>query len=208
MDPTHDVDNAYALTSKEEVKALYQSWAHSYDTAFGDGQGYQLPREVVLGYLAGDGCGPVLDVGAGTGLVGMHLQGAGVGPVDGVDLSEEMLRVAEMKGCYRHLTGGDITQPLQLPAAPYAGIVSAGTFTFGHVGPVALQHLLNVAAPGAVFSLSVNDAHFVADGFEAALDALADQIMDLNFRQVRIYDDRADAAHRNDMARLVLFRKR
>ncbi len=202
-----DVNDAYALKSPEDVKALYQTWAHSYDTAFHDGQGYQLPREVTAAFLAGNGRGPVLDVGAGTGLVGQHLRAAGIDPIDGVDLSDDMLRVADMKGHYRHLMAGDITRPLSLKGEPYAGVVSAGTFTFGHVGPGALQHLLDVADAGAVFAISVNAAHFDADGFGPALEALSDQITDLNFRQVRIYDDRADEAHRNDMARLVLFRK-
>jgi len=202
-----NVDDAYALSSKDDVKALYRGWAHGYDTAFHAGQGYQLPREVTNAFLAGQGIGPVLDVGAGTGLVGACLHTAGIDPIDGVDLSADMLGVADMKGHYRHLVAGDVTIPLDLPVAPYAGIVSAGTFTFGHVGPVAIRHLLDVAAKDAVFSLSVNAAHFATDGFGDALEALGDEIKDLNFRDVRIYDDRADAGHRNDMARLVLFRK-
>lgn len=202
-----NVDEAYALSSKDDVKALYRGWAHGYDTAFHAGQGYQLPREVTNAFLAGQGGGPVLDVGAGTGLVGACLQAAGVAPIDAVDLSADMLGVADMKGHYRDLVVADVTVPLNLPGAPYAGIVSAGTFTFGHVGPAAIQHLLDVAAVDAVFALSVNAAHFEADGFGKALDGLGDKIKDLNFRDVRIYDDRADAAHRNDMARLVLFRK-
>ena len=207
MNDDPDVNDAYALKSPEDVKALYQSWAHSYDTAFHDGQGYQLPREVTAAFLAGNGSGPVLDVGAGTGLVGQHLHAAGIAPIDGIDLSEDMLRMADMKGHYRHLMTGDITRPVDLTGGLYSGVVSAGTFTFGHVGPEALQNLLDIASARAVFVISVNAAHFDAAGFGPALEALSGRITDLNFRQVRIYDDRADDAHRNDMARLVLFRK-
>jgi len=41
-----NVDDAYAMSSPEEVKALYRTWSHSYDVVFSDSQGYQLPRKV------------------------------------------------------------------------------------------------------------------------------------------------------------------
>lgn len=207
MEPTPDLENAYALTSADEVKALYREWSDSYDTGFSDAQGYQLPREVAVAFAAAGGAGPVLDVGAGTGLVGAVLQRIGAGSIDGIDLSNEMLQVAHDKGCYRGLFAGDVTKPLTLQGAPYAGVVSAGTFTLGHVGPEALQNLLDVAAPGACFVISVNAAHFASAGFENAFTGFRPQITDLRSQDVRIYDDRADAGHRNDMARLMIFRK-
>jgi predicted TPR repeat methyltransferase len=202
-----DVDDAYAMTSPAQVKALYRTWSQSYDTAFGDGQGYQLPREVALAFVCAGGTGPVLDVGAGTGLVGSLLAGLNIGPVDGIDLSAEMLDMARTKGEYRGLFAGDVTIPLTLRDAPYAGVVSAGTFTLGHVGPDALENLLDVAASGALFVISVNAAHYVSAGFEAAFAGFGGRITETTTRDVRIYDDRADDAHRADMARLVIFRK-
>ncbi len=202
-----NVKDAYAMSSPEEVKELYRIWSHSYDAAFGEAQGYQLPREVATGFVGGGGTGPVLDVGAGTGLVGAILRAMNTQPVDGIDLSQDMLDVAAMKGDYRAVTACDVTKPLQLKDAPYNGIVSAGTFTLGHVGPSALENLLQVAATDALFVISVNAAHYVSEGFEAALAGFGHRIKHLTTRDVRIYDDRADEVHRNDMARLVIFRK-
>jgi len=207
MGKNPDVDDAYAMSSAEEVKDLYRKWSHSYDAVFSDGQGYQLPDAVANAFVAAGGQGPILDVGAGTGLVGTLLRRLNVGPVDGIDLSQDMLSVAQMKGDYRDLMARDVTVPLDLGGASYQGIVSAVTFTLGHVGPEALQNLLAVAASGAVFVISVNAAHFVSAGFEKTLAEFGDQISDLSSRDVRIYDDRADAAHRNDLARLITFRK-
>jgi len=203
-----DVDSAYALTSPREIRDLYGAWSASYDTAFGEGQGYQLPREVAAAFAGAGGVGPVLDVGAGTGLVGDALHTMSTGPVDGVDLSREMLDMAGLKGRYRGLHVGDVTRPLDLRDAPYQGVVSAGTFTLGHVGPEAVANLMAVAAPGAVFVIAVNAAHYAAAGFEPAFEALGTRITDLHFRDVRIYDDRADEKHRYDTARLVIFKKR
>ena len=207
MAKSTDVDSAYALSSPEEIKELYREWSHSYDLAFGEAQGYQLPREVAAAFVGAGGAGPVLDVGAGTGLVGDILQAMNTGPVDGIDLSQEMLDVAAMKGSYRGLFACDVTKPLELADAPYQGVVSAGTFTLGHVGPEALENLLAAAGSGALFVISVNAAHYASAGFEAAFTDFGTRMTDLNFRDVRIYDDRADEHHRNDVARLVIFRK-
>jgi predicted TPR repeat methyltransferase len=200
------LDDAYAMTSPDDIKALYRDWSHSYDTVFSDAQGYRLPREVATAFVAAGGAGPVLDVGAGTGLVGTLLRGMNTGPVDGIDLSGDMLDMARTKGDYRGLSACDVTQPLDLPDAPYMGVVSAGTFTLGHVGPDAMVHLLDVADKGALFVISVNAVHYVSAGFEATFASFGDRIAGLTTRDVRIYDDRADEDHRGDMARLVVFR--
>ncbi len=39
-----NLEDAYALSSKQDVKDLYSDWAQSYDTGFSDAQGYQMPR--------------------------------------------------------------------------------------------------------------------------------------------------------------------
>lgn len=90
-----DLTSAYALNSAEDAKRLYAEWAESYDRSFGDAQGYLLPRHVTEVFVNSGGLGPVLDVGAGTGLVAQGLSAAHVGPIDGTDLSDEMLAVAQ-----------------------------------------------------------------------------------------------------------------
>ena len=202
-----NLEDAYALSSKQDVKDLYSDWAQSYDTGFSDTQGYQMPRVVAQAFVAAGGVGPVLDVGAGTGLVAEQLIAAGVSVIDGLDLSDDMLAVARAKGVYRGLYTGDITVPLSLPKVGYQGVVSAGTFTLGHVGPAAISNLLDVASSGAVFVISVNAKHFQSAGFATQMDAFGDQIQGLTLDDVRIYDDRADDAHRDDMAHLMVFKK-
>ena len=127
---------AYALDGQDACLRLYADWAQSYDAGFAAAMEYRLPAHVAAAFLAaGPPAGPVLDVGAGTGLCAAALRAQGfAGPIDGVDLSQEMLDVAAAKGVYRALYRADVTRPLNLPEA-YAGVVSAGTFTSGHVGP-------------------------------------------------------------------------
>ncbi len=207
MSDEPDLKSAYALTSNAQVEALYEEWAQSYDTGFGQAQGYQSPREVALGFIGLGGVGPVLDVGAGTGLVAEFLAKAQIGPIDAVDLSAGMLDVARSKGVYRDLIVADVTQPIDTPNR-YQGVVSAGTFTHGHVGPEGLVPLLDIAEAGAIFALSVNREHYKNLGFARAIDDLSDKITDVKLRDFRIYDDRADEDHRDDLAALLSFRKR
>ena len=183
------LQRAYALRSPEECLALYADWAESYDAGFAAAQGYVLPVRVAEAFVAsGAPDGAVLDVGAGTGLVAQALRGCGfAGAVDGVDISAEMLAVAGRKGVYRALHVADITRPLPGGCGPYAGIISAGTFTHGHVGPEGLPPLLDVAAPGAVMVLSVNLEVWEAKRFPAALDGLAGRIASVEHLDVPIY---------------------
>ena len=201
-----DLDGAYALDGPASVQAYYAGWAARYDAGFAAATGYALPAAVAAAYAAAGGAGPVLDVGAGTGLVAEALARQGIGPVDGVDLSPEMLARAAAKGLYRHLIEADVTRPLTLPAGPCAGIVSAGTFTEGHVGPEAIPMLLAAAAPGALFTLSVHERVWTARGFPAAFAALGPAIAGFEARPVAIYAGDA-GAHAGDRAHLVRFRK-
>lgn len=202
-----DLNAAYGLNGPEDCRRLYAAWADSYDRDFAAGMDYQLPAHVAAAFLAAGGGAPVLDVGTGTGLLGAALRGAGLaGAIDGVDLSPQMLARAGRLNLYRTLAEADITRPLALPER-YAGIVSSGTFTHGHVGPTALPQLLAVAAPGALFALSVNAGVWDAQGFGPALAALP--IADLTTTEAPIYGPAAaarDPAHAADRALIVTFR--
>lgn len=201
-----DLDNAYRLNGPEDALALYRNWAATYDADFGEAQGYRLPMEVARAFVQAGGVGPVLDIGAGTGLVAEGLSAAGIGPLDAVDLSPDMLKIAANKGVYRALHCADVTDGPQLPVSPYSGLVSAGTFTLGHLGAEALPALFAFGQVGTLCVVSVNAAHYATDGFEAMLTRNAGRIRDLSMQDVRIYTDRADPTHRKDMARLLVFR--
>lgn len=205
--PKPDLDNAYSLKSPADARRLYADWAETYDTTFAEAMDFVLPQRVAQAFFDAGGTGPVLDFGTGTGLVGKELARLGIAPVDGVDLSPEMLDVARGKCVYRHLYEGDILSGAHIAAAPYSGVVSSGTFTLGHVGPDAIAALLDLACPGAQFALSINNAHFDAAGFDAAFVSLSDRITDLRLPEFRYYGDQATGAHKNDVGKIALFRK-
>jgi predicted TPR repeat methyltransferase len=205
--PKPDLENAYSLQTPEDAKRLYADWAETYDQSFAQAMDFALPQKVAKAFAAAGGAGPVLDFGCGTGLVGEELARLGVGPIDGADLSPEMLAVAERKDVYRDLIADNVLDGLTVRGGQYAGVVSSGTFTHGHVGPEALDELLRIAAPGAQFALSINGAHFDAAGFAATFNALGRRITGLDLPDIRFYGDKATGPHKDDTGKLALFRK-
>ncbi len=199
--------DAYALTSLEDTRRLYADWAEAYDDGFVVEMDFHLPFKVAEAYARAQGTGPVLDFGCGTGLCGVSLSELGIGPLDGIDLTPEMLAVAERKEVYRSLIEGNLLDGLKLPDTTYAGITSSGTFTHGHVGPEAIDVLLRVAAPGALFSLSINGKHFRAQDFGGKLESLSDRITDLELPEIQLYGPNAKGDHKDDRGFIALFRK-
>ena len=208
MSDKPDLNKAYALETPEDNLALYADWATTYDTGFAIDMDYRLPQIVAEILGEQNPQGPILDVGAGTGLVAQAFPTLGSVEIHALDISPEMLAVAMKKGFYARAVLADLTLPLQLEANTYGAVVSSGTFTHGHVGPVALDGLLKVAKSGAVFVLAINAEHFEARGFEEKFASLEIDIDELVFREMAIYGAGTDAAHRNDTALIAIFRKR
>jgi len=199
------LDSAYALDGSEQVKSLYRDWAKSYDEDFVKQMGYAMPKIVAGMFRREQGESPVLDVGCGSGAVGVELTGL---RVDGLDISPEMLAVAAEKGVYSRLIEGDLLGALPLADASFRGVVSAGTFTHGHVGPKALDELTRIAAPGALFCLGINAEHYGARGFAAKLAELNEYgLISVPIAEERlIYNANHD--HSEDKALIVRFLRR
>jgi SAM-dependent methyltransferase len=203
--PDPDLETAYAIDGPEGARKLYADWAETYDDGFGTTYGYVAPREVARIYRALGADAPVLDVGAGTGLVAAHLGGL---VADALDISPEMLAVAAGKGLYRATIEADLTRVLPLPDGAYGGVISAGTFTHGHVGPEALPELLRVAARDALFVCGTKPDVFDQMGFGSALAGLqaSGRITPLRFFDIPIYEG-ADHPHAADRGLVMTFRK-
>lgn len=203
-----NLHTAYSLETPEDHKELYAEWAGDYDETFAAREDYQLHIHTARAFVAAGGQGPVLDVGAGTGLCGAVLAGLGVGPIDATDISAEMLDQAMRKDIYRDAIEADLNQGIPVPRDSYSGIVSSGTFTHGHLGPEALPALLRIARPGAQFALSINAQHYEKLGFAETLHKLAQgRIWNLTLPEVRIYGDLAIGRNKDDTALIALFER-
>ena len=208
------LEDAYALQTPEDNVALYRHWAETYDVEFARDRGYQYPQIIADIYArhSKPADTPVLDVGSGTGLVASALQEHHSVEtqltIDGVDISPEMLAVSRTKNVYRHLFEADLTQSIDLPEKQYGAVVSAGTFTHGHVWPEALIKLLRLCRAGALFVIGVNGTAFDQYHFGSHFAALqADQhITPIEFIRVQYYATATDG-HAADQGYAALFRK-
>lgn len=204
--PDYDLDNAYDINGPEEARALYGTWAQTYDDSFAEGWGYIAPREIAAIFLKESGKNtPILDIGAGTGLVTQHLQGH---ETDALDITPEMLAIAGGKGIYRDLITADLMKPLTLPDAVYGGVISCGTFTHGHVGPECLPELLRVTRRGALFVCGTIAPVLDGLGFGSALARLvaAGRITPVRFVDIPIYEG-ADHPHAQDRGLVMVFNR-
>jgi predicted TPR repeat methyltransferase len=94
----------------------YAEWADHYDSTVAA----ELDRPALLGLNQIDwkSVQTALDLACGTGRTGTWLSEHGVGLVNGIDITDEMRRIAEAKGVYRRLYRADIAAT-GLPSASY-----------------------------------------------------------------------------------------
>jgi predicted TPR repeat methyltransferase len=162
----------YDASKPEEVAKLYDGWADTYD-AYMAAAGYCHPA-ICLALVARHlprGASPLLDAGAGTGLVGQWMGNLGYPRLDALDISPGMLAVAAKRNVYAAFHQLALGGPLPFADGTYAGIVSAGVFTSGHVGVEGLDELIRICRPGGVIVLTVKNTLW-NDGFAARITAL------------------------------------
>ena len=125
----------------------------------------------------------VLDVGAGTGLVGERVRRGGVARVVGVDAlpAAREANLRDRPGVYADYVIGDFFAGNALREAlrphEFTGLVSAGAFGGKHATPQALENALAVLPPGAPVVFTIDERWMDEsdpDGFGAAIKRLAD----------------------------------
>jgi predicted TPR repeat methyltransferase len=146
----------YDAKAPEEIAALYDGWAATYDDEMAKA-GYRHPSIglALLSRYLPRGAGPILDAGCGTGLLGAWLGIMGLGPVEGLDLSPGMLAHARAKGGYARLHTLALGRDLPFADGQFAGVISTGVFTTGHVGAEGLPELIRILRPGGTLVLTV-----------------------------------------------------
>jgi SAM-dependent methyltransferase len=165
---------AYGLSSDAESQALYRDWAKTYDRTMLEGLHYQSPSLVAdrLAALLPERDSTVLDIGCGTGLAGRALAARGFSVIDGIDISPDMMAVAQEQGGYRALVCADLNAPLPWADGAYQGAICCGTFTSGHVRANCLDEIMRVLTAGAAFAFTVKLDVWESFGFKDKLAKL------------------------------------
>lgn len=189
------VMRARAITGSREARSVYADWADTYDDdIFGTLKfcGSDRIADLLHDHVPDAGSAEVLDAGCGTGAVAGRLKSHGFELIDGIDLSPEMLQVARAKNLYRNLVEADLNQPFMLPHSPYPAIVSAGTFTTGHVGAEGFHNLFCHLRQGGLMACVVAIPVWERDQFAALTGSLPVDVL-ANRVEATIPDGEPDA---------------
>lgn len=134
----------------------YDAWSVDYDRDVRR-MGYATPRAIAeaAGRFFPRTDLHLLDVAAGTGLLGEELYLRGYRWLTGLDCSHRMLVQASGKGVYQLLCRMMLGRPLGMPDHCFDAVLAAGVFTPGHAPPEALRELGRIVKPGGwiIFSL-------------------------------------------------------
>ncbi|MCT4558009.1 MAG: methyltransferase domain-containing protein [Pelagimonas sp.] len=164
------LDKAYKVKGTKETQALYDAWAPSYDTEIAKHH-YVTPKRTAqaLRQFVMDSKTPVLDVGCGTGLSGQALVSEGFDVIDGLDVSEPMLRLAEKKAIYRDLILSDPGLPLP---RGFRAMAAIGVIGIGGAPISLLDDMIESLAVGGKCAFSFNDLTLRDPGFQDRVDAM------------------------------------
>ncbi len=148
----------YGAESADDIALRYNAWADGYEGDMAQA-GYRHPS-IATALCARHlpmGAAPILDAGAGTGLVGEWLHLIGYAQIEALDISEGMLAVAQKKGVYDAFHHHALGDPLPFEDGRFAGVVCAGVLTTGHVGTEALPELVRSTTSGGILILTVKE---------------------------------------------------
>ena len=198
---------AYDLETPEDNILYYKSFSKDYDRVFAAGLKYSYPKYVSEEFIKNyHNSGPICDIGCGTGLVANELKRIDSSLIiDGFDISKDMINMAKNKNIYRDLYEIDLTKPIKNVPKNYSGIISAGAFTHGHLGPEIINNLLYICEDGAILTIGINADHYKERGFESFLHNLE------MLKKIKINKTVSSAIYSNnkekDMAVIVTFEK-
>jgi predicted TPR repeat methyltransferase len=163
----------YNAASNTDLALAYDAWAASYDEDLLQRLHWNAP-ERTADCLARHAplSARVLDAGCGTGLVGEALAARGFTRIDGLDLSREMIAVAQGKGVYSEFHHLALGPAMALEDAAYDAVIAVGVFTAGHATPDCLPELIRATRSGGHIAFSLRPDVWADLGFRDAQERL------------------------------------
>ena len=162
--------------SVDDQRRIYREWAETYDEQTTQEFGWMGFKPAAEAFAARvlDKSARILDAGCGTGLSGVALADQGFTNLHGMDLSPEMLAVAEKTGVYKTLCEVDLTRAIDIDE-PFDAIIASGVFGYGPPHVEHLPHLLNVAKTGGIAMMTVNGNGWIDMNWEIKLPKVIEE---------------------------------
>ena len=139
------------------VADLFDSYADTFDAHLAGALDYRVPQ-LVRDLIADRApLGTVLDLGCGTGLVGVEIKDMTTA-IDGIDIAPLMTRKTIERGIYRHVRTGDTVELLGTDpdlAGPYDLVTAGDVFVYVGLLETTFAAVAKVLAPSGFFAFSV-----------------------------------------------------
>ena len=187
--------NLAAVSGKHvsiDPQTHYDGWAENYDDDLLNEYGYTAHRIASAAFdtLVTDKQASIIDVGCGTGLVGIELTARGFTNIDGIDISSNMLAKAKQTNVYRDLIWQDVEGDPVIEDGAYDAVICVGSFGIGHMGPTAIEGLIRMAGPGMPVVIFLNAEPYIDEGYATHIAGLeqagkwrVDRIEDHNYME-------------------------
>ena len=144
------------------IAKLFDSFAADFDSTLAE-LDYQVPAQIAAAlkkvyHLPFYTRARVLDLGCGTGLCAEKIKPAlGWSNIEGVDLSEKMLKQAEAKGVYSALHQADILEYLKDLSPKYHLITAADVLTYFGDLKALFENITHALGQNGIFIFSISE---------------------------------------------------
>jgi len=160
---------------------FYDAWSEKYCddmVVIGNYNGYIKCAEAFL-KLGLNHNVSILDLAAGTGLLGREISSHGYTTIDGLDSSLGMLGKARMQDIYKNYIHASVEYLGSIPVndASYDAIVCSNGFAPGQIYPSALHELLRVLRPGGYILITMKEGFQVQSQRFAMMDTMINDLV-------------------------------
>jgi SAM-dependent methyltransferase len=174
-----------------EVREGYGEWVRTYEATVRDEMDLRLLAR--LRTVDWSAARLALDLACGTGRVGAWLRARSAAPIDGVDLTPEMLEVARAKRVYRTLRVADVRST---GAADHAYDLCTQSLADEHLPDLdpLYREVARVTRPEGHFAIVGYHPHFLLAGIPTHFDRAPDDPVTIR-SYVHLLSDHVKAAH-------------
>ncbi|XP_078365733.1 methyltransferase-like protein 27 [Oculina patagonica] len=184
--PKEILDLSYWNTSDDMVRKAHDIWSETYEQDMIT-SGFQSPDVLVSELqkatestfsVVGKEALKILDIGAGTGMIGEKLVARGFTNLEAIDLSPKMLAIAEKKNLYQRMVCDSLYNWRQhFNAGQFDIALSCSVFTPGQLKPNAFDEIICLVKPGGLMAHSMReDAYSTVEyGYESKLKQLEEE---------------------------------
>lgn len=150
---------------KEDIQEVFDKWADSYERElFSVGCVKHKPMVEVFDTTIQEAMPDkpkcevkIMEMGAGTGLLGLELNKKGYTNLDALDTSQKMLDEAKKKGVYTKFICSNLTEKRTpgIQDGEYNALILSGVVALVYIKPLAFHEMMRVVSNGGVICFDV-----------------------------------------------------